>query len=206
LQYAGKGSLRYLLGTEYTSLRKPFWDVPEKSVSGSIANILVTLGGSESAELVTMLVGFICKNFPQWEKNVVVGSSFSYRERVEKVKDGRTHIFHNIDEKTMKDLMLGSDIAISSGGQTLYELARVGVPVIAISIVDHQLRNIKGLEQAGILRFAGCSGDGMLPDNVYTAIEYLLPKEARSRLSTAGRRLIDGRGSRRIRDIIHEML
>jgi len=50
----------------------------------------------------------------------------------------------------MKRVMAASDMAISAAGQTLYELARIGVPTIATAVVKNQLNNVQGWEKWGL--------------------------------------------------------
>lgn len=58
--------------------------------------------------------------------------------------------FYSLDAEHMKTLMLESDVAISAGGQTLYELASVGLPTIAIQVVDNQSEDISGFLKRNI--------------------------------------------------------
>ena len=51
------------------------------------------------------------------------------------------------------------DLAISASGQTLYELACIGVPTIAIGIIDNQKNNIKNWINQGFIEYAGCWND-----------------------------------------------
>jgi UDP-2,4-diacetamido-2,4,6-trideoxy-beta-L-altropyranose hydrolase len=46
--------------------------------------------------------------------------------------------------------MLSVDLAITAGGQTTYELARCGVPMIMIEVVSNQRGNIRGFNELGI--------------------------------------------------------
>ena len=51
----------------------------------------------------------------------------------------------------MLNLMLKSDICISGGGQTTYELARVGVPTIGICLAENQKNNLMGWKSLGFI-------------------------------------------------------
>ncbi len=43
----------------------------------------------------------------------------------------------------MKNLMINNDLAISAGGNTLYELCACGIPTIAIIIADNQRKFVQ---------------------------------------------------------------
>lgn len=49
----------------------------------------------------------------------------------------------------MLSLMLKCDIAVTAAGQTTYELARIGLPTIAIGVVENQKFNIDGWLEIG---------------------------------------------------------
>ena len=58
------------------------------------------------------------------------------------------------------------DLAVSAAGQTLYELAQMGVPTIAIQVADNQKDNIEGWLKAGFIHFAGEWDDAKLVENL----------------------------------------
>ena len=99
----------------------------------------------------------------------------------------------------MKKVMLESDIAISACGQTLYELARVGVPTIGICAAENQLQNIEGWRKSGFLEYIGWHNDENLPERILEAINKLTPYKERAKLSEIDRSCVDGRGAKRIR-------
>lgn len=42
-----------------------------------------------------------------------------------------------------------SDVVVSAGGQTIFELAAIGVPTIPIQVVDNQKEDLRGLKDLG---------------------------------------------------------
>ena len=59
-------------------------------------------------------------------------------------------------------------------GQTLYELAaRVGVPTIAVGVVDNQINNIQNWQKQGFIEFAGFWDDDNLEENILAKLELL---------------------------------
>ncbi len=55
--------------------------------------------------------------------------------------------------------MLVSDIAISSGGQTLCELARIGTPTIGICCAQNQQQNLECWRDTSFAEYAGWYND-----------------------------------------------
>ena len=98
----------------------------------------------------------------------------------------------------MKQAMLDSDIAISAGGQTLYELARVGVPAMAIVVAENQMNNVRGWQKAGFIEYAGWWDDKHLPDMLIAGLRVLNNFHVRRNRSFKGREHVDGLGAKRI--------
>ena len=95
--------------------------------------------------------------------------------------------------------MRAADLAVSAAGQTLYALARLGVPTVALELADNQRGGLAALEHAGAVRVAGRAGEPGLPDAVAAAVRELVTDDAaRHRLARAAGSLLDGQGARRV--------
>ena len=96
--------------------------------------------------------------------------------------------------------MTTADVAISGGGQTIHELACIGVPTLAICMASSQKNNVYAWAQTG---FLDCC---MLDDSVDLAINvenFLINNEeydVREKKVNIGRNIIDGRGACNIVD------
>ena len=119
LDYLRKSDTIYLLGKDYIILRKEFWNVPEKKISKKIKNVLITFGGMNNYDLANKIGDYLKEKF-----NIKI--------YIVNVKNNK------LTAKEMLNLMLESDVCISGGGQTTYELARVGVPTIGICLAENQ--------------------------------------------------------------------
>ena len=102
----------------------------------------------------------------------------------------------------MKELMLNSDIAISAGGQTLYELARIGVPTIGICMAKNQEKNLNGWQMAGFIDYIGWYNNNELQFVLKQSIANLISSEERTSRSKIGKALVDGKGASRIVNVI----
>ena len=91
-----------------------------------------------------------------------------------------------------------SDIAISAAGSTLYELAHLGVPTIAVAIAQNQIAVGREMGSRGAVIFLGTHQD--VADAEWTAtIEKLIhDAQTRATMSGRGRQLIDGCGADRV--------
>ena len=100
--------------------------------------------------------------------------------------------------------MSAADLAVSGGGQTLYELAATGVPTVALCLADNQEPNIAALAGVSLLsagRLPEAAADGF--HRIEEGCRQLAADRAlRQRLSDAGRSLIDGQGAARVAEVI----
>ena len=88
------------------------------------------------------------------------------------------------------------DLAISAGGQTTYELARVGVPTIAIGLAENQRNNIRGWIEKGFLKKELWYDD----DNLFEELIGEIITKADG--VNNNRNFCDGQGARRITEFL----
>ena len=177
-KYIRKNGMVYLLGKDYIILRKEFWDVPEKKINKETKKILITFGGINHYDLAKKIVNVLKDEF---------GFNFYI---VDSSKNKLT-------AKEMLNLMLQSDICISGGGQTTYELARVGVPTIGICFAENQLGNLMNLEKVDFLKFAGWFDGKNLFHKIKENVNEL-DYDSRLKMSKTGKKYVDGQGAKRI--------
>jgi spore coat polysaccharide biosynthesis predicted glycosyltransferase SpsG len=103
-----------------------------------------------------------------------------------------------VTAKVMRDLMRKADLCISAGGQTTYELAKVGVPTIGICFADNQIFNLQGWQEKGFIEYVGGHANRDLLARLSAAITKFLPYDERCRRSVIGRRWVDGKGANRV--------
>lgn len=198
LDYPKSGNLEYLLGTKYLPLRREFWDIPEKSIKRDVETIMVTFGGDDVRNLTPAVMEFLTNNYPKWYKKVIVGKGFKNLDDIEKKIDKKTNLIFNADAKIMLETMLKSDLAISAGGQTLYELARVGVPTIPLLVAENQTGNVEGFIKTGFFDRNLNWSDSSILKKIDVSINLLKGYKKRKEISKIGRSLVDGNGSRNI--------
>jgi len=158
-QFEKRRDVTYLFGSRYMPLRKAFWDIPEKEISDTVRTVMLTFGGEDSRNMTPKVLAQLNTTYPNLKKKVVIGKAFRHVEEIEKNRNDNVELIFSPDAEGMKKIMLDSDIAISAGGQTLYELACVGVPTVAMQVADNQRNNIQGAVKLGIISFAGCWND-----------------------------------------------
>lgn len=140
----------YLLGTEFQTLRRDFWSLQNKIIKKEIDTILITLGGTDLRNLSETFLKVVNTKFPQLRKIFVLGSNYNI-DKLNYLLDDNTTLYQNINTKEIIKLYQLADIAITAGGQSIIELAYIGVPSIAVCIAENQKNNIAGLQNANLI-------------------------------------------------------
>ena len=166
-----------MLGPEYQLLRTPFWSVPERVARPEIQRILLVSGGADAGGMRDMMATVLRGAYP----GVLLDVVNAPRTAAE-----------------MRDAMLAADVAVSAAGQTLYELAATGTPTIALCVADNQLAQARAFESEGVLALAGVWGGPEIPATAVRLLQGLADPDHRAGMTASGRRLVDGRGARRV--------
>ena len=203
--YLKREDITYLVGNDFIPLRKDFWNIPKLKINESIENILITMGGNDLRNLTPKILKLLNDNFPNVNKKVIIADSFKNIQEIESLKNDHVELIYSPDSDEIINAMSSVDLAVSASGQTLYELACIGVPTISIGIIDNQKNNIKNWINQGFIEYAGCWDDDNLLDNVLDIINHLQDKEFRFDKRLLGIQAVDGKGSLNIvRNILKE--
>lgn len=211
---------KLLLGANYVPLREEFsagagYVQSRKALSLGAANvtpaeeggILITTGGSDSFNLAGQLLMEAMKYDALKEKeyHVVSGSLNPHIGELQALAQKHENIHIHCNVTNMAELMAESEVALSAGGSTLYELCAVGVPVIAFSFAENQERLVQTFVKRGIAQYGGnyrTDGNKMI-QNTIAGLETLLEdKNLRSEYRKKARTLVDGKGADRIAEAI----
>jgi spore coat polysaccharide biosynthesis predicted glycosyltransferase SpsG len=123
-------------GIDFVILRETFRNVSKYKISNKKKlNILVTIGGSDYRNIMPLIIETLLINSFH---NIV---AISPDKAVNGFLDDRLTILKMQNENEIYEQMLNCDIAISACGQTLHELASIGVPTIGICIDSDQILN-----------------------------------------------------------------
>ncbi len=148
---------RYLLGTSYTPLRKQF-NISDPQLEQAISDrndnrqILITTGAADPLHVAESVIKSVLKEpLLQAFDLVIVKGRFSAPLQY----NNDDHIIVLEDVVDMAELMLKSNMAVSAGGSTLYELCACSVPTVTFSYTDNQIGNVQSFAQRGIMEYAG---------------------------------------------------
>lgn len=202
IAYAASRGVKYLLGPSYQPIRKEFTNAAPVKTKEKLSNILITLGGSDSGEVCKRILEALSVKFADIEKNIVTGRPLNDGEDIKKLAGENAHFHSGLSAAQMAALMSESDIAVSAGGQTLYELARLGVPTIAFIMAENQRNNVNGFLELLAVEDGGESADAGFKNKIAAAVDRLMSCGRRRELSELSKKIVDGQGvSRCIKEV-----
>ncbi len=211
-QYLNRESYtQLLLGSDYFLLRKEFcaWKKKCKKITKLVKNILVTFGGADPANLTFRAlqalsdISSLTSNDVLLEIKVVVGACNSQVSQLEVFVQSLSisvELLHNVHD--MPSLMAWADLAIATGGNTLFELIFMGVPTITIATAFNHALIVEELSKKGVVFNIGWH-QSISVDMIQLGISKLISSYfLRLNISKNGQNLIDGNGVNRV---IHMM-
>ena len=189
-----------LSGPKFVILRSPFISVKRESTFNGIKRILVTMGGTDIRELIPFIINTVCKSRLDIEFDIVMGSKGlgDYHNQI--LESSNITVHTNINATQMMKLMVDSDLAITAGGQTIYELLATQTPFITIQIIENQENNIRSLIKYNSEQIILKYDNENLAGNILEAIEINNVEIYRHQQNFKYRGLVDGYGSMRIID------
>ncbi|MDD5145734.1 MAG: glycosyltransferase [Candidatus Pacebacteria bacterium] len=192
-----KAKGKFLIGLDYVILNKEFQiiNLRKKIINPKAKSVLITMGGSDINNLTPKIMEAL-KKISDIKKTVVVGPAFKNKLKPNKEYDSKYGV------SNMASLMFSSDLAIVGGGITLYEVACVGTPGIVLCQTDYQKMEAECFEKAGAILNLGF-GKNLGEEKIAASVKVLLKdKEMRKKMSNIGKKIIDGKGAKRVVDKI----
>ncbi|MFH1310754.1 MAG: bifunctional UDP-2,4-diacetamido-2,4,6-trideoxy-beta-L-altropyranose hydrolase/GNAT family N-acetyltransferase [Candidatus Omnitrophota bacterium] len=191
-----------LSGIVYVPLRKQFWNISKRRVRKNIKNVIVSMGGIDESNLTVNIVAYLVRNFPKFTKTVIIGRAFKNVKLIEQEADNKTKLIRNPDAEEIRKSMIDADIAVASAGQTLAELALVGVPTVGICCSENQRHNLEAWKKIGFYGCYAIKRDLNIDMEILNGIERFEPYAKREAFYNSITKKIDGKGCSRIVDVL----
>lgn len=196
-------------GPEFVPLREEFQNInkKEKTIKKEVKNILVTLGGSDTYGFTPKVVRGLSNILDDIDITIIIGSTFRHNTQLNEVINNSKRPFRvlkNIDN--MAEMMFNSDIGITGGGLTLFEMACVGTPTIVVcgELFEEETANM--MQERGFSINLGF-GKKLDEKTIFDTVDSLMEDYYRRlQMSKRGKKLVNGRGTERIAEIILEKI
>jgi len=192
-------SVKKLLGPEYVLVREQYRNINNQNIAKDVSEILITSGSTDYYSTIPFFLKAIVRetDFADTKLNVVIGQGFKNIDEIKVASRDRKNIILYEDVSDLSKLMISSDVAISSGGSTLYELCACGTPSLSYIIAQNQEKSAQALSKKGIIECLGwyhrLSTDVAVQKIKSLCIDFKRRKE----LSAKMQEVVDGNGARR---------
>lgn len=206
LKFRSDKNTRLLLGPKYVMIRDELLKREKKRYHEDVKTILVTLGGMAYDTLTIQILRLLKEIIDDSVQIIVVIGPLNrvksdLKSEMNRLSDSNFRFVFS--PRTMLDLYLESDIAISAGGSSCYELSYFGIPNIIITIASNQLNIAKELDKENVSIYLGRNEDfspNRFKENILKIID---DKSLRKKMVENGKRLVDGNGKKRIVDVMN---
>lgn len=194
---------KHLLGMDYNLIRNEFKNIPMRIINDTVTHVMITTGASDPFNMTGRILNYILNDafLKTLQYNIVIGPAFEHHKEILQFANNYENIHCFINTLKMSEIMLSSDIAISAGGSTLYELAACGTPTIAFIYAENQRKVVEKMADEYLLNIG-----------YYEEIDYhnlilcmksiINNKTYRYNVSKKMQTLVDGKGAERAADKI----
>lgn len=160
-------------GSDYYCLRDEFIISEKKQFCESVKNVLVLFGGTDPCNLTEKVFEAVSElDDNSITFTFILGLGYKNHESL----TNKCSSFDNIsivrDVKNMAEYMYNADIAISSQGRTMFELAAMHVPTIIISQNEREASHVFGDISNGFINLG--SGKDVDPYTICSTLKWLI--------------------------------
>ncbi len=194
-----------LSGSSYVCLRSEFYSVDPRPVRAQVEEILVLFGGTDPSHLTLRTLEWLNEEPGQLSVRVVLGMGFSGdRAEVDRVAAASPHrIRIDQDVPVISSIMNQVDMAITSAGRTVFELASMGIPMIVLAQNDREMTHVFARTSPGI-GFLG-RGDSVARDRFSEMFRKIRNDAAeRQKMQNSLLAMNVRRGIDQVIDVIHQ--
>lgn len=184
----------YYRGPSFAILSPAIAGLRAKSTApGQVRAVAIFLGTFDPMNFGKSIPEVI-DHFPQITFQWFTGSDVAPKSNLQKIPPHQDVFFRTL---------IDSDLALVSGGVTLFETAALGRPAIVLPQNDPERRQTELFTAAGAVEMISSPG----ADRIIQAIESLAAAPGRlARMRERGMELVDGRGLDRFREVVRRVL
>lgn len=168
----GKGANIYQ-GSDYFFIRDEFLTAKPKEFSKEVKNVVVLFGGSDPSNLTGKTYNIlqqIAEQHPKIEFHIITGFGYKYKNEIQ--NDVPHKIFIHNDVKRVSKYLAEADLAITSQGRTIFELACMGVPAVVLAQNSRELSHVFASFSNGFINLG--LGSQQQDETIRSTIEWLI--------------------------------
>jgi CMP-N-acetylneuraminic acid synthetase/spore coat polysaccharide biosynthesis predicted glycosyltransferase SpsG len=139
-------------GVGYCVLRDEFYSAPPIALRPEVEEVLLLFGGTDPSDLTGRCLRWIDALPGKWRITVVSGLGYPRPEALERFAERAQHrVEVVVDTPIVSRYMVRADVAVTSAGRTVFELASLGVPMLVIPQNDRECRHAFALASPGVV-------------------------------------------------------
>lgn len=143
----------YYWSSEYYIIKDEFKLAVPKEFSAEVKEVLVLFGGTDPNNLTQKTIDAL---LPVLQKKdihctVILGMGYSETQQIKKKLENYENIEVHQNVRRISKYMERADLALSSRGRTMYELAYMGVPTILLAQNEREMEHVFGGMENGYL-------------------------------------------------------
>lgn len=142
-----------LLGSKYWVFRREFEETAPVKIEEKVSAVLVLMGGADVNAYVWVALEALAGLAVN--VHVVLGPLTQYDDKLRIYAKSRPWLQLHKTPADIAGLMQSCDMAVSAGGNTLYELCVMGVPTIAVPQVHNEEVKVRYLLEDGVVLSPG---------------------------------------------------
>lgn len=190
---------RQLLGPRHALIGARFTRARPHVPSGSMKSVGIFMGGVDTHGM-SVIAWRACRRVARFDGAIEIVTT-SANARLEDVRkqianDPLTTL--NVDLPDLADFFARHDLQVGAGGGASWERCSVGAPTLLLVLAENQRSVVPALSEAGVV--AALPGlETPSEESIGRAVATLAREPGRlASMSSAGRRLVDGRGAERV--------
>jgi CMP-N-acetylneuraminic acid synthetase/spore coat polysaccharide biosynthesis predicted glycosyltransferase SpsG len=187
-------------------LRDSFEDRIAKgtTIAANGRRVVLSFGGSDPQGLSLKTLKAL-EELPDVSVTLVLGPAFGYHRELDALLptlSSKPNVLKNVEH--MADILFEADLVICSGGMTVYEIAALGRPGIVLCQNGRELQRMEKVARYGSIVHLGLGTETSRESIAATARELLGDPLRRKRMSEAGAKLVDAKGTERVYEVMRE--
>ena len=162
----------YYWGSRYYCIRDEFLLAEKSPFNEKVKNILVLFGGTDPCNLSLKLLNIVKKLPEDITYTFILGIGYEKFDEFIKAAQGHSNIKVIQDVNRISDYMVNADLAVSSQGRTMFELASVSVPTIILAQNERELHHEFGYLRNGFINLG--MGKDVSDETIRHTISWLI--------------------------------
>lgn len=193
-----------LLGPQYALLQPQYAELHPRTPprEGPIGRVLVYFGGADTDNQTGLAIAaFQSLQRDDVMLDVVINPSsphaWATRQQVQGIPNATLHT----GLPSLAPLMVPADLSIGAGGVTSWERCCLGLPTLVITLAENQKPIAAELHRRRLIRWLG-HNDEVSEQSLADGLADLLDRGLKADWSEGCQRLVDGRGTERVRSLL----